>query len=531
MCWVFLASSFLPDAHGAVPVNISGDMYIAASARVNLGGLVLVDTVSAGNARFVNCGSLTFTDSLMLASRHAKFGLFRNSGTLSFSNSARSISVLMYFLPEDAEEYHSISFPFNVEINSIEGLNESQTFDTDYYLLKYDGRQRATIGKNDTNWRWLGDDGINLTEHPNLNAGEAYFIYPENEMSLIFPAIAPTTNPTFFNKEERSLDVTIHTGPTRPTQFGWNFIGNLQTDTFTLKASTSGYNGFVYYHEGEGAFGTIELSGNNELLQIPFSGNAFVMQAYSFPDRQSGSFTIIYTEDGSPLRSSISNIPPVGVLELTLSAAQNPYTDMLQIQRNDRYSDDFMLGEDAPKMFSFPTSGKPEFYTVLGENKLVFDKRQQISGDIPLGIDLKGDDTYTISIANQTGYDAETVLLVDYSSGEEVLHNLSASPYIFQSSSLASENHYALRIAQLTTSIEQKREAETEIVVYSLDHQLYVKNLRQDDVIQVYDASGQLLSGGESDAEGFSCLLPQAGVYILRVSGTRTYTTKIAVKF
>jgi hypothetical protein len=530
ICWVFLALSFLPDVHGAVPVNISGDMYIAASARVNLGGLVLVDTVPAGNARFVNYGSLNFADSLMLASRHAKFGLFRNSGTLFFSNNARSVSVLMYFLPDDREKYHSISFPFDVSITSIKGLNASQTFDEDYYLLKYDGNQRATIGKSDTNWRWLGEDDVKLAEQPNLNAGEAYFIYPEDEMSLIFPAITPAESPTFFNKAERSLSVDIHTGPTRPTQFGWNFIGNLQTDSFTLKASTSSYGGFVYYHEGEGAFGTIELSGNNELLQIPFSGNAFVMQAYSFPERQSGSFTVTYTEDGS-FRSSISNLPPASVLEVTLSSAQNPYTDMLRIQRDEHYTNDFMLGEDAPKMFSFPSSGKPEFYTVLGENKLAFDKRQQINGDIPLGIDLKGDDTYTISIASKTGYDTESVLLVDYSSGVETLYNLSASPYVFRSNALASENHYALRIAQLTTSVEQKQEAKTAIVVYSLDRQLYVKNLRQDDVIQVYDASGRLLDGGEFDAEGFSCTLPEAGVYILKISGIRTYTTKIAVKF
>jgi hypothetical protein len=168
---------------------------------------------------------------------------------------------------------------------------------------------------------------------------------------------------------------------------------------------------------------------------------------------------------------------------------------------------------------------------VLGENKLVFDKRQQINGDIPLGINLKGNDTYTISITRQTGYDAESVLLVDYSSGVETLHNLSASPYVFQSSSLTSENHYALRIAQLTTGIEREQEVETAIVVYTLDRRLYVKNLRDDDIVQVYDASGRLLNGGESDAEGFSCTLPQAGVYILKVSGARAYTTKIAVKF
>jgi hypothetical protein len=531
MCLGLFAPSFLPDVHGSVPVNISGDVYVDASARVNLGGLVLVDTIPAGNARFMNCGSLTFTDSLMLALRHAKFGLFRNSGTLSFSSSNRSVSVLMHVLPGDSRQYHSISFPFKVEINSIRGMNETQTFDTDYYLLKYDGNQRATIGKNDINWRWLGDDDIGLSEHPNLNAGAAYFIYPENAMSLIFPAIAPAENPDFFNKAARFLDVAIHTGPTRPTQFGWNFIGNLQTDSFTLKANTSGYDGFAWYHTGNGAFDTKDLSEGDELLQIPFSGNAFLMQAYSFPERQSGNFTLTYTEDGSPLRSSTSAVPPAGILELTLSAAQNPYTDLLRIQRDDRYSDDFLQGEDAPKMFSFPSSGKPEFYTLVGENKLVFDKRRQVSGDIPLGINLKGDDTYTISINRQTGYNAETVLLVDNSSGVETLHNLSASPYVFQCGVSQSENHYALRIAQLTTGIEQEREAETEIVVYSLNRRMYVKNLRPDDVIQVYDASGRLLSGGESDTEGFSCTLPQAGAYILKVNGTRTYTTKIAVKF
>jgi hypothetical protein len=349
-------------------------------------------------------------------------------------------------------------------------------------------------------------------------------------MSLIFPAIAPATNPTFFNKAERSLSVDIHTGSTRPTQFGWNFIGNLQTDSFTLKQTTSGYDGFAWYHTGNGAFDTRDLSEGDELLQIPFTGNAFVMQAYSFPERQSGNFTVTYTESGS-FRSSTSNIPPAGVLELTLSAAQNPYTDLLRIQRDDRYADDFLLGEDAPKMFSFPSSGKPEFYTLVGENKLIFDKRQQINGDIPLGINLKGDDTYTISIASKTGYNAESVLLVDYSSGIETLHNLSRSPYTFQSGSLTSENHYALRIAQLTTGVEQKQEAETAIVVYALDRRLYVKNLRDDDIVQVYDASGRLLNGGESDVEGFSCTLPQAGVYLLKVSGARAYTTKIAVKF
>ncbi|MDR1121488.1 MAG: T9SS type A sorting domain-containing protein, partial [Dysgonamonadaceae bacterium] len=281
-----------------------------------------------------------------------------------------------------------------------------------------------------------------------------------------------------------------------------------------------------------GTFGTKDLSGSvDELIQIPFSGNAFVMQAYSFPVYQSGNFLTTFSADGSPLRSSTASVPSDNLLELTLSSAQSPYTDMLRIQRDDRYADDFILGEDALKMFSFPSSGKPEFYTVLGENRLVFDKRQQISGDIPLGIDLKGDDTYTISIDSKTGYNAESVLLVDYSSGVETLHNLSASPYVFQSGVSQSENHYALRIAQLTTGIEQKRESETEIVVYSLDRRLYVKNIRQDDAVWVYDASGRLLKGEQSDAEEFSCTLPQAGVYILKISGTRAYTTKIAVKF
>jgi hypothetical protein len=533
MCWGLLAPGFLPDAHSALPVNISGDMYIDASARVNLSGLVLVDTVPAGNARLINSGILNFADSLMLASHHRKFGLFRNNGNLSFSNSAAgTVSVLMYFLPGNRQQYHSVSFPFGVAISSIKGLNALQTFDTDYYLMTYDGNQRATIGKNNTNWRWLGNDGISLTTHPNLNAGEGYFIYPEREMSLIFPANATVTSPTFFNKELKAINVAIHTGPTRPTQFGWNFIGNLQIDSFTLKQATTSYRGFAYYHDGNGTFKTKDFSaGNDELLQIPFSGNAFAMQAYSFPVHQTGNFLTTFSADGSPLRSSTSSVPAYEVLELTLSSVQSPYTDLLRIQRDDSYSDDFLLGEDAPKMFSFTSSGKPEFYTVLGEDKLVFDKRQQISGDIPLGIDLKGDDTYTISIGRQTGYDSETVLLVDNSSGVETVHNLSASPYVFQSGVSRSESHYALRIAQLTTGIEQEREAETEIVVYSLNRQLYVKNLRQDNAVCVYDASGQVLSGGQPNAGEFSCTLLQAGVYILKVSGTRTYTTKIAVKF
>jgi hypothetical protein len=537
MCWGLFAPGLLPDVHSTLQVNISGDMYIATAASVYLKGLVLVDTVPAGNARLINYGSLTFDDSLMLASRHRKFGIFRNNGTLSFSKSAAgTVSVLMYFLTGDQKKYHSFSFLFDVAISSIKGLNEPQTFDTHYYLMTYDGKQRATIGLNNTNWRWLGNDGISLTSHPNLNTGEAYFIYPERAMSLVFPVIAPTItpapSPTFFNKTTRSINVAIHTGPTRPTQFGWNFIGNLQTDSFTLKQSTTSYRGFAYYHDGNGTFKTKDLSSVvDELIQIPFSDNAFVMQAYSFPAYQTGSFPTTFSADGSPLRSAISGVPSDDVLELTLSSVQSPYTDMLRIQRDDCYSDDFMLGEDAPKMFSFPSSGKAEFYTVLGENKLVFDKRRQISGDIPLGIDLKGDDTYTISINKQTGYDAKTILLVEYSSGVEKLHNLSASPYVFQSGISQSENHYALRIAQLTTGIEQEQKSETEIVVYSLNRQLYVKNLRKDDAVWVYDASGQLLSGGQSDAGEFSCTLPQAGIYILKVSGARAYTTKIAVKF
>ncbi|MDR1122267.1 MAG: T9SS type A sorting domain-containing protein [Dysgonamonadaceae bacterium] len=530
-----LASCFLlaQNAQSAVPVNICGDMYIQENTRVNLDGRVLVDTVADGNARLVNCGAMNFTDTLLLASRRQKFGLVRNSGTLSFSSSKPgTVGVLLYFLTGDSRKYHSLSFPFDVAINSIRGLNAPQTFDTDYYLMTYDGAQRAAIGKNDINWRWISDaDGIRLDDYPDLKAGEGYFIFPEQDMSLIFPANTPAANPTFFDKEEKTRDVLIHTGPTRPTQFGWNFVGNLQTDSFKLKPSTSGYSGFVYYHAGDGTFSYKDFSEDaDELLQIPFSGNAFVMQAYSFPEHQSGIFTVTYTEEGS-FRSSASGVSAANVLELTLTAAQNPYTDLLRIQRDDRYSDGFVQGEDAPKMFSFRSSGKPEFYTVLGEQKLVFDKRRQTGGDIPLGIDLKGDDTYTISINKQTGYEQETALLVAQVSGVETVHNLSASPYVFQSGELQTESRYALRMAaRLSTGIEQAQEAKTEIVAYSRNHQLHVKNLRQADAVQVYDASGQLLSDGDSNAGEFSCTLPQAGVYILKVSGARAYTTKIVVK-
>jgi hypothetical protein len=441
------------------------------------------------------------------------------------------------------------------DANNLATLN-SLTYNTDYAIWAYDIQKRAAEGKVDDNW-------IDVTE---LKAGVAYMIYIDSEevgsdtdATLVFPAnskatidkIYPTTstiNASNLKGTETVSDykdaenVVFHkNAATGLDEWGWNFVGSNRTATYTLLPEHTSYDveggsidkqiTFLYAYipnakgEGDGVYDYVELENGVGANLSPYAGYFIQVGGEDAEDITEGSHAISLYWKHSGLTHTTDNIyrssnVPTNLVELSLQGEGSTSSDKLSVRKSDRYSNKYSLGEDAPKLFNH--SAPAEFYTLLGNTPMRANKYQSIDSDIPVGLRVYQEGTYTISLSDFSGFD-EDIYLIDKDANQ--IQNLAQGDYVFNASA-STDDRLFLHFGSVT-GIQTPT---SKISVRVENNTAYVKNIKVGDQVSIYNISGQVISRGVATSSEQSYPLAGTGAYVVKVTGSESYVSKILNK-
>lgn len=508
-----------------VPVKVVGDMNIASSAQLKSNGTMYVDMANSKNGRILNNGTLNLPKGIVFASDENSDGMLLNNNTVNLGSTQSDIKVIKRM--EYAENYYYVSFPFDVKVGDIVGETDNTVLDTDYYLAEYDGQERADFGHEGETWVWIYNDVAGNNKI--LKSGTAYLIYTEKPISLVFPAYAGTEK--MYATPDLPVSVTYYTGNRTALSNGWNLIGCRQTTSFDLNTNTlDGYVGYAYFYDKENdAWLPYDLDPlfGDKVGMAPYAG-FFAQVEFTVPG---SSEDVVFRSGGRNLsdvdiKFRSTETSAIDLLQLKLQANSSEASDFLRVIMADQYSDDFKIGEDAIKMISSSEKNKlPTFYSLIDNDPIAFSKMKASERkDIPLGIITKEEGSYNIGIDKLWGYDGKEIYLIDKELNN-LKHNLLQGDYTFNAGMLKTDDRFELRIGNKETNIDDL--GTSDIYVFAENSMLYVKNAPLGDMISVYNTTGQLVGEKEVTSKEITISLPEKGVYLVKITGSISYSTKV----
>ena len=514
------------------PSKVAGEMKISSGAQVRSSGSVQVDMSSAHgtNGKILNEGTLNVPQGIVFVSDDATDGMVLNKSTVNHATDLTKIKVIKRF--EQSEIYYSVSFPFDVKISEIKGESKTASYGVDYAVYEYSGERRALYGfenisPSDVNkWPW-----VYVASNATLKAGVGYLIAVGDAVSLVFPASSTsdahnTTHPS----EHRLINLVYYHSDRHAANSGWNFVGNMQITSYNLSLDhmlTESNASIAYFYDqsNDGWSDAYDLSDPKDVvLAPPYSG--FFLQTDGQSHKQVR--PLRFHVNGRSLNNALApfrstQLSELNKLELRLQREGSDSFDKLRVVMNENYSDSFVIGEDALKMI---TSKSSQFYTMIDGYPILFNKMRPTSEEIPLGLIINDAGQYSIGINDLEGFENAIFYLIDKELNK--VYNLSENDYVFEPGILSTENRYALRVVNDVTNIN--RIESSNIVAYSNNKTIYMKNLEAGDLITIYNLSGQLVAKETAVSNEYSKNLAD-GVYLLRVSGLNSsFSAKVINK-
>ena len=323
-----------------------------------------------------------------------------------------------------------VSFPFDVEMNSIFGLNQaSYGLYYDYVIQKYNGAKRAKDGL------FFGDDNNyweNVEMGDTLHANEGYCVIFDNEyvsgmrgqmwenkttggkVYLYFPAMKDVASITNSNTETAVKEHTCTINRSYTTASGkeknhmitdshWNLIGNpLFHDAYIKKFVNGGDSTLKSYYYMD--------------LTSIYASQDWQVQTITAGTTQLKAMSSVLVQWFGTINWGTS----AGVLAAPRRAAEEKdYLAQLEIKYNGVYADqtfvslsddadtDFVLREDMCKII---TTARPNIYTFIGNYDVAYNAMPIENCTIPVGVLARRTGTYTFSMPkNFSG----TVTLID----------------------------------------------------------------------------------------------------------------------
>jgi len=568
---IFLSSIVCISLMGQkVPMVVIGDVYVGNYAKEgkmrSVGAVHLkANAPTIGKyARVANYGEIKF-DSVYFYSNKDADGLLMNQN----STTSDKVGVRKNFYANN--NWHQMSFPFDVDmnngiINPLTGVKMVRG--VDFEVQFYDSWRRALGGYGSSEENWT----VIPTSTSLMKKGVAYRVAvdftrldPANGMTkgncdLDFVSASSTDITSLFAKTTKGVDLTFatHSGTfTTTNSEGWNAIGGLNSTLSRINSTSASrfveYNRTIYYRN-DAATDYIEFYPNAAAGDIgtlrPY-GVIFVktdaaMSTGGFLNFQPtprvtgeyGGFTYFYngiTLDKTSyyfLRSSeaVSN----DLITLMLTEGKNSSnTTPAYFKINDKFSKFFKSSED-DIMFSTKWSKndrpeRPKIWSIVKEegkndNYEVFvNSIPSGEHEIPMGFFVPTEGEYIFSLKDFiASEDIKNVILFDKKAN--IKTDLLLNDYRFNESYLNDPNNerFTLFINRTITSINPVNELD--IYAFAANNVLTVKNLLRGDQIRIYDITGRIVASGIASTDMFSVGLNQKGVYIVNVSGSKTFS-------
>ncbi|MDR0427724.1 MAG: T9SS type A sorting domain-containing protein, partial [Dysgonamonadaceae bacterium] len=217
--------------------------------------------------------------------------------------------------------------------------------------------------------------------------------------------------------------------------------------------------------------------------------------------------------------------PYADFLELSIDRDGN-FSDECRIIVGDDYSAGFVAQyEDAVKMYT-TNPDYPNIYSIAEDNTSLAFNKMPFKPEVPLGVRLNKEGTYTIGVKDLVGYADKYILLED-----KVLNktqDLREGSYTFESGKEATNERFVLRF---TDNYTNKEDIESNVVIYTENNTVFVRNIHPGDKVQIYNTSGSLVVNDVASGNEVSYSLNNgAGVYIVKITGSTVLVDKVILK-
>ncbi len=387
--------------------------------------------------------------------------------------------------------WHFISFPYDVRMEDIYGLNN-----TDFVIRQYDGKKRALESGKTENWENVPADGV-------LLAGKGYIIQAANNsinengytnMAIVrFPSRSIDMKNNLFTSD--NVDVPLDEYPAEfDHNRSWNLVGNpypcyydmhyLMNDFTTPIVLWRGTNYQAYspvdddiiLRPNESFF--VQRPLNTDHIMFGAEGRMHYDKAYS-ANTTPGAYNAPALSPSDPNRFIFNfNIEGCGT------------DDRTRIVMNDNALMEYEIDRDASKFFSETAEGA-EIY-VDGNVKYGICERPFADGVATLGTRIGTRGEYTISLSGRN-IDGWSVLLTDTFTGSTI--NLNESSYTFDAESGSMDGRF--------------------IVTFKAPGQTSIDNVdmtSENNLVRIMNISGVTVFNG--DLESFKATAP-TGVYVV----------------
>ena len=320
-----------------------------------------------------------------------------------------------------------ISFPFDVAVNSIFGLNQAQ-LGTDYLIQGYNGAKRAKeglfYGDGDSYWEYL-------TKNDTLKAGQGYYVVFDNDYArgwwghiwdnksagssvyMYFPAtkeiarIDNTNTTSTVAAHTCTIDRTYSTESGtknhKNTDSHWNTMGSPLFHNSYIDSWSSDTTLSAYYYLNYPVYGTQPTWQSQAIKDAPmFKAMSAVLVQWH------GTITWTTTEKNifspAPRRTAEDEKNYFIKLDMWYNGNLNDWT---YLELRNGADADFLLNEDLCKINN---KGVPNIYSFAGTYDVAFNALPIQSQTIPVGMIIRKNGTYTFAMPyNFSG----TVTLID----------------------------------------------------------------------------------------------------------------------
>lgn len=464
----------------------------------------------------------------------------------------------------DPSNWHWLSLPFDCNVADVKFSNgEPAKYNTDWFLMYYDGQQRAATQKGGC-WK--------VYEDPVIHAGQGLIVgvqglsdRPKVKLELRFPM---SNDVIAAERQDKTLDVyawglgdeslSIDTKPQE--HFGWNLVGNPYMNYYR-KGNLNSFNGLTlgkliwdadghdtYYNNQDGiAYVAVPINGGwtayeqksvagNDLL--PFT-SYFVQVGTEGSNTADEQLTVLFdhTNRGksSIIRRVVEEQETPAFVGIYLTAA-NGEKDETALVVSDRFHDHFEIGKDMYKWFGdyYKYYSKPVVYTISPTHKLAFNALPEASAatQVPVGFYAATNGNYTIALNRNSDLQrAEEVWLFD--AQENTYTNLMQENYQFYTTKQQNENRFFLsvKLAEKQDDIPTGNldTHNAGIIVTTEQGTMTLTGLPENAQVWVYSTNGSLLINETTNVWQQTYHLP-AGVYNIRVVAQEAVTLRGIVK-
>ena len=383
-------------------------------------------------------------------------------------------------------KWYFLSFPCDVNVADIT-MSGGGILDSDFYILTYDGANRAINGLG-SNWSHV--TGGTLAAKKGYAFGLRTGIGTQTLSFVLNKSIAECEN-------ESTVPATFYDGSLGNNHKGWNLIGQPYLCNFS--GCDVGLNFLTTWN------GSTYVGRANSLVSCIQPFEAFFVQV---PNSAPISFSLTG-------RQSVRSVVVKDIQEsMQLKIKSTEGEDISTFVFDNEQSAGYQIGQDLEKWISVE-SNKPQIYSLLNGVKYTHNALPlTYASNLTIAYYSKNAGTFTISADNIAVADLKALILLDSQTGTST--DLMQESYRFEAVAGTIENRFQLIAQRISTGDTQNVESDKP-VVFVQNSILKIHYLPSNSVIQITDISGKILESNNVSDDNFEFTLKNAGIYTIQI--------------